>query len=522
MSRALIVTILIASAALADDTKSRSGNESTFEQQVLQYIANTIDWYRHLPTAQRIGSEPADLLFLESNRPIAAEIVRLSFELGKAVAAIEQQHVSIDHLESATNRDLRDLMAAKAKLDANIEDAMRELNSHDPATLPASHDESKKMHLQIADVRSRIELLKAMSANYEELIGFVRTLSAAPDGVTNMAIMVENLERTVPGVSDAAPSQTTAQTSASPAEPSRARHGIMAMISRASILSQKKQTIERATERTDTLIKCLQDVRTPLTEPIRKQLVTFSLDARSLDVLERQQLLLSQLLAEVRATSVPINALSKQQMLLNLYRSHLAERRSEIQREDLANWETLVRHLVVLGISVAMLLGTNFVVGRLVSWHVHEGDRRQIFLLGNRVLLWLIISAVILYAFAFDLNSLATFLGLLTAGLAVGLHNVLLAIGGYLVIVRKYHVKVGDKVQIGTVTGEVKNLRLLAVELNEIDTATGQGTGRVAFFSTSYVFAAPAIPFFRQFCGAAQAAASATGTGAAVGHQGSI
>jgi hypothetical protein len=59
------------------------------EQQVLTFIADTIDWYRHLPTAQRIGATPADLLFIEDNRAIATNIVRLSFEFGKAMVVID-------------------------------------------------------------------------------------------------------------------------------------------------------------------------------------------------------------------------------------------------------------------------------------------------------------------------------------------------------------------------------------------------------------------------------------------------
>jgi hypothetical protein len=93
---------------------------------------------------------------------------------------------------------------------------------------------------------------------------------------------------------------------------------------------------------------------------------------------------------------------------------------------------------------------------------------------------------------------LATFLGLLSAGLAIGLHNVFLSIGGYLLIVRKFHVRVGARVQIAGVTGEVANLGLFQLELSEIDAGTGKRTGRVVFFSNSYVFVSPATPLFRQ------------------------
>jgi hypothetical protein len=492
----LTVAILFASAVLADDSTTSRASQLVFQKQVLKFIADTIDWYRHLPTAQRIGMEPGELLFRESNRPIAAEIVRLSFEFGKDIAANDRRQNSEDHSESAAYHDLHDLIAEKARLDANTKEAVDQLKSVTEEKLNARHDDWKKFDAQMAEIRSRIELLKAMATNYEELLGFVRTATAEPDGVTNMATLVENLERTVPGASVAVP---PLQTSGFPAEASHPPYGIMGMISRASMVARREQIIDGVIEQTDTLTNSLQNVRTPLTEPFRKQLLTFSLDTESLDVLQGQQSRLTDLLTEVRTASLPIAALSKQQMLLNLYRSHLAERRSEIQKDDLANRKALVRRLVLLVIAITGVLGTGVVVRRLSYRYVREGHRRQMLLLSNQVLSWLITLAVVFYAFAFDLSSLATFLGLLSAGLAVGLHDVFLAIGGYLLIVRKLHIRMGDQVHISGVTGEVRNLGLLQFELSEIDPATGQRTGRVASFSTSYVFVSPATPLFRQF-----------------------
>lgn len=69
------------------------------------------------------------------------------------------------------------------------------------------------------------------------------------------------------------------------------------------------------------------------------------------------------------------------------------------------------------------------------------------------------------FACAFGAAPIATFLGLLAAGLAVGLHDALLAVGGYLVIVQKFHVRVGDRVQISGVIGEVTSLGLMQFEL---------------------------------------------------------
>ncbi len=491
-----LIPVLFASAVFTQDSTAEPANRLNSEQQVLAFIADTVDWYRHLPAAQRMGTEPADLLFLETNRPLATEIVRLSFEFGKAVAAIDGQKNLVDQPESAANRDLHDLLAAKARLDANTRQAVDRLNSLTQARLAARHTDWKKLDTQMAEIRSRIDLLNAMSGNCEELLSFVRTTSGQPDSVTNMATLVESLERTVPGVSIATlPSQTSNFAAESPPAP----YGIVSLISRTSTVAHKQQIVDGLIDRTDALAKSLQNMRTPLIEPFRKELSTFSPDAKSVDVLRRQRSRLTDLVAEARTVSPPIAALTKQQMLLSLFRSRLGDWRSEIQMEDRITWKALIIRLSVLGAAIAILLGTSAVARKLTHRRVRDRDRRQMLLIGERVLVWGITFALLFSSFAFDVSSLATFLGLLSAGLAVGLRDVLLAIGGYMVIVRKFRLRVGDRVQISDVTGEVTKLGILQFDLSEIDTATGRRTGRLVSFSNSYVFVSPATPLFRQF-----------------------
>jgi len=497
--RALIVTGFIASVAFADDPTTATANYLPSEQHVLTFIADTIDWYRHLPTAQRIGAQPADLLFIEDNRAITTNIVRLSFEFGKAMAVIDPLPNSP---EPGTTRDppaaeteLQHLTMAKTKVDANTQDAVNQLKSLTEATLTARGADREKLDIQMAEVRSRIQLLEAMSANYQNLLGLVRTAIAIPDRSANMAALVENLERTVPEVSDAGPAS---QTMNIPADPSRPSYGIVGIITQVSTMARKERVIDAVIERTDALTRSLQSLRTPFEAPFRRQFSTFAVDASSLASLQQQQSRLADLVAQAKTASPAIAALIKQQTLLNLYWTHLTERRSEIRMENRAAWKALLGRLGALGSAIVVLLGIHVVVRRLTFRHVRDLDTRQMFLAGERLLLWLIIIVLVLFAFAFDLSSLATFLGLLSAGLAIGFHDVFLSIGGYLVIVRRYHVRIGDRVQIAGVSGEVANLGLFQLELSEIDAGTEKRTGRVVFFSNSYVFVSPATPLFRQ------------------------
>ena len=84
----------------------------------------------------------------------------------------------------------------------------------------------------------------------------------------------------------------------------------------------------------------------------------------------------------------------------------------------------------------------------------------------------------------------------------MALQNVILAIAGYFFLIGKYGVRVGDRVQISGVTGDVVDIGLIRLHLMEIG---GSGsdrhpTGRVVVFSNAVVFQ-PAASFFKQIPG---------------------
>jgi len=491
---ALAVAGILASALPTNGVMAAAADHLPAAQQVLRFIADTIDWYRHLPTAQQIGTEPADLLFLEDNRSITKDVVRLSFEFGKGVAAIDPPDAASTLDASAAKNELQDLVAAKAKVDANAQQAVNQLNSLTEATLRPRDGDGEKLDARIAEIRRRIHLLSVMSANYQTLLGLIRNATADPDRTADLAAVVENLQGTVPDVSAPAAAPISNIT----ADPPRLSSGILGMLSRVSAIARKKRLIDETIARTAELSKSLQRIRDPIRESFRKELPTFSPDATAVAVLEQQETQLTDLIAEAKTVSPALGGLIKQQMLLNLYLTHLAGWRSEVQNESRGAWKGLLVRLGILVAAVAFLLGIRMLVRRLIYRQVRHLDTRQMLLIGERVLLWLIIVAVVLFSFALDLSSLATFLGLLSAGVAVSFHDVFLAIGGYLLMVQKFHLRVGDRVQISGVAGEVSNLGLMQFELSEIDPATEQRTGRVVYFSNSYVFVSPATPLFRK------------------------
>jgi small-conductance mechanosensitive channel len=91
-----------------------------------------------------------------------------------------------------------------------------------------------------------------------------------------------------------------------------------------------------------------------------------------------------------------------------------------------------------------------------------------------------------------ELGAVATFAGLITAGVAVALQNVIVSIVGYFFLIGKYGIRVGDRVQVGSVTGEVVEIGLVRFHLMELSggVADSEPTGRIVAFSNSVVFQA--------------------------------
>ncbi len=103
----------------------------------------------------------------------------------------------------------------------------------------------------------------------------------------------------------------------------------------------------------------------------------------------------------------------------------------------------------------------------------------------------LIIALLILSRIWFGIfESVGTFLGLLSAGLAIAFKDLLVNIGGWLFIITRKPLIIGDRVQIGDITGDVIDIRLFQFSVMEIGNWVGsdQSTGRIVHIPNGLVF----------------------------------
>jgi small-conductance mechanosensitive channel len=100
-----------------------------------------------------------------------------------------------------------------------------------------------------------------------------------------------------------------------------------------------------------------------------------------------------------------------------------------------------------------------------------------------------------------ELGSLATFFGLLSAGVAIALRDPLVNLAGWVFIVWKRPFAPGDRITIRAHTGDVIDQRVFAFALLEVGTATGAGqsTGRIIHVPNGWVFTDSVVNFTRGF-----------------------
>jgi small-conductance mechanosensitive channel len=207
------------------------------------------------------------------------------------------------------------------------------------------------------------------------------------------------------------------------------------------------------------------------------------------------------LTAQFKRTSASFLPLSKQGILLEMVRKNLADWQSALAVRHAAELKILLVRLALLLGFLAVVIGGAALWRRAIFRFVRDPRRRYQYLLLRKIVFWCVIAVALIISFASELSSVATFAGLITAGVAVALQSVILSIVGYFFLIGKYGIRVGDRVQLAGITGEVVDVGLVRFHVLEL-VSGGEKTasGRVVAFANSIVFQSDA-GFFKQIPG---------------------
>jgi len=490
-----------ADAAMAEMSRAVMNGD-----QVIRILDETVDWYRMLGVQQQSSTQPSDLLILYANRQTADRVVALAFELARANAELLSSQAEIEAKKapdpSAQEQSLedkhRDLDARRAKIQSDIAAAKNELAEGKTAG-------RAELQAKIAELQSELELVEARRNLLSTMTDFEHQSDADGNGVAKLKEHINAIAASIPAAAPGAmpelgatdtPAIAPAAGSAAATEAAAAtsRFGIWDLASNAVRLQNKLATIAEIDRRTTALQKTFDEIRSAPEKQIKALAARgdelgarpAASNATGLQSSRAEYDTLAWLFQQTSSILVP---LSKAGVLLEQYRSNLSSWHDATRTQYRAALLALATRVGFLLLILAAVFVAGEIWKRAVFKYAQDVRRRHQLLLVRRIVVWAIAIAIVGIAFATEASSFATFAGLLTAGIAVAMQSPIVSLVGYFFLIGKYGLRVGDRVQIGTVTGEVIDLGLVRLHLMEIGPQQ-RPTGRIVAFANSVVFQA--------------------------------
>lgn len=501
----LLVLLLPLVCFSAQETSNQQTNFPS-PPDVLSFVNQSIAWYRQLSTEQQIATEPEDIIFVSDDRQLATQILRLSFDFGLAYASSTNLAPNTQQAGSPTQDRYQQLLQLANTADQQVKDTQVEVENARRKLETAPLRKRKEIESQIGELQAELELAQTRRDTLRNMLQFV---SGANGNGGSLRAQLEELQRVIPPVNEQNPTQGQSSTSGAANVPARKAEstGILGLITDLISLSKKVHAIDDRIQQTNNLQQAAKQIRTPFSTKLRELVkggndIVAQPDATDPAVLAQQKQQLDAMTAQFKQTAALVMPLSKQSILFDLYKRSLSNWHDTVKSEYSTVLRNLMIHLGVLVFMLALIVGMAEVWRRAIFRYVHDFRRRYQFMLLRRLVMWFLIAIVVAFAFASELGSLATFAGLMTAGIAVALQNVILSVAGYFYLIGKYGIRVGDRVQISGVTGEVVDIGLVRLHLMELATTgtDAQPTGRVVVFSNSVVFQ-PSAGLYKQIPG---------------------
>lgn len=487
---------------------------------ILKHLNAVLRFYHDSGASiQKVG-EPSDLIYRDQAATLATQIAGFAFQSAQAEAALLAAPAAVnqttpgDQTQAQRFQATRDSVAQRIvdlkAQDGNLE---KQLNTARPRDIPA-------LQQQREEVQGQLELQTAI----KDALGKITGMSGI-SGETGFTAQIGQLERSAPGLATGKPATV------SPPLESLSAARSAGVTSQAQVLFSllgTRRSIEVLTRQAKDLRQQASELHTPLINTLRKTIAqgqtlaqqtavpappspgtkmppgkmpktNATQDAQTLVATRKDFDALTARFKAISAASVP---LSQEMMAIEQSQASLQVWGQAVNEEYISILRSLL--LRVAGIAIALLL--IFVLGevwrRATTKYIHDIRRRRQLLVIRRLGIGFLSGLVMIFGLVTQFSSLATFAGFIVAGLAVGLQTILLSVVAYFFIIGRYGVRVGDRITIAGVTGDVAEVGLVRFYVHEL---AGSGTdlypsGRVALFSNAVLFQA-ATPLYKQLPG---------------------
>lgn len=500
--------------SFSQQASSASFNAEARSKDIVAHLNAVIQFYRTSTQAIQKSGEPNDVVYSDQAAALSAQIAEFAFQSAKAEAVLLAGYNSSQaKLAGSSNGSEEQRMQAAedniekqiSGLEASLAGVNQQIAAASAKTLPA-------LRLQKQQIQGSLDLSNAMKDALQKIAG----LSSA-NGDTGLSADIDRLQQSVPGLQGknktSVPQLTTLESARSSGVTSQGRvlfelfetrHALDALLKDNSDLHQ--QAVNLRTPLSSVLRNTVQEGQklsqvTANAVPTASPQTTNSPASSAPSNASAPQDIES-ITARFKAISAATVPLSQEIIVLEQSRANLTSWQTSVNAEYKSIVQTLLLRVLIIGIALALIVGGGELWTRATNKYVRDIRRRRQLLIVRRIVVGFLSAIVVLFGFVTQFNSLATFAGFITAGIAVGLQTILLSVAAYFFIIGRYGVKVGDRITISSVTGDVIDVGLVRFYIMEL---AGSGTelyptGRVAVFSNAVLFQA-GTPLYKQMPG---------------------
>jgi small-conductance mechanosensitive channel len=479
---------------------------------ILGHLNAAISWYRHVAGLDITAGQPSDTLYLENARNSASQALQLAFEASQAEAALLKQERKANDASAAGPNS-----SAAANQQDSIANSITSTNDRIGQTQSQLDDINKQLGSVRGDKRQ--QLLSQRDALQGELdldkmiLDALQKISSTrlnENGGSGLPGQINQLKQSVPEVFAVVKKGTSASV-VQVSKSSRAQGS--GLFGQATILFGQMSDVHDI-DQLMSEIEQLRNTAEKLDSPLRDSLKSLiqqgreivnqpaTSDAAQIAAMRQKFESLTTQFKQLTAVTVPLR---QEMILLDECRGDLLEWRHSIETEYGRVLRSLMERVAAILIALTFVFVLSDVWRRATYRYVRDTRRRRQLMLIRRFVTLFLMAVVVALGFISEFSSLATFAGFITAGIAVALQTVILSVAAYFFLIGRYGVRVGDRLTVSGVTGDVIEIGLVRLYLMEL---SGTGidlypTGRVVVFSNSVMF--QATPFFKQLPGTAYA-----------------
>ncbi|QHN04134.1 mechanosensitive ion channel [Granulicella sp. WH15] len=499
-------------------------------QDVLAHLNSVLRFYRESTAPVQKMGEPNDIVYREQAVALVSQAAEFAFQSAKAEAelmASYQKHQG-GATESAGSAEQQRMQTVASNIDKQLADLKTRGDALDQQIATARPKDHAALVQQRKQVGEATDLANAMKDALQKITGI-----SDAKGNSGLGADIESLQRSVPELNSKTAPVAAQLTTLDAARSSGVSSQTIALFE----LLSSEHTLDGLIHDNDSLHQQALALRTPISSILRgligrgQQLSQQVADAPPAVVATpapakgkkgaaapvaaapkaaapdaaapgSTDQSLGSIATTFKALSTASVPLSQEIIVLERNRANLTAWKAAVDREYKSILHALLLRLLVMAVALAVIFAGGEVWTHATNKYVRDMRRRRQVMLMRRTVVGFLSAIVLLFGFVTQFNSLATFAGFITAGVAVGLQTILLSVAAYFFIIGRYGIKVGDRITIASVTGDVIDVGLVRFYMMEL-AGTGtelNPTGRVAVFSNAVLFQAGA-PLYKQIPG---------------------